>query len=299
MPEQPTPRSTAEAEGLRVLAVDDEPPALSELTYLLERTDGIAEVTAAGSAAEALDALQSRDIDAVFLDIRMPGLDGLALARVLGRFAEPPPVVFVTAYEEHAVDAFDVAAVDYLLKPVRAARLAQAIERVQGRLAAAQEDSGSATTPAPEEKPADETIAVELGGVTRYVRRSEVVYAEAQRDYVRLSTRTGGHLVRLPLTSLEERWAPAGFLRVHRRFLVNSAYVEALRTHSGRVSVDLGSGQSVPVSRRFTAAVRQALVQRHRIDRDPPSPSDGPASPSDGPAPPPDGPSATPHGRPR
>jgi DNA-binding LytR/AlgR family response regulator len=265
--------------GLRVLAVDDEPPALGELTYLLEHSDGVAEVVPTGSAADALAALQSGLFDAVFLDIRMPGIDGLALAGILTRFATPPPVVFVTAYDNHAVDAFEVAAVDYLLKPIRAERLALALTRVRAALESRRAGAplaDSSATPAegpdgdaPPDPPPDETIAVELGGVTRYIRRSEIVYVEAQRDYVRLCTRSGGHLVRVPLASLEERWEPAGFLRVHRRFLVNSAFVEALRTTAGRVSVDLGAGQSVPVSRRFTPEVRAALVQRHRVDRAP------------------------------
>lgn len=282
---------TATPTGLHVLAVDDEPPALGELTYLLEESGAVAEVTPASSAAEALAALQTREFDAVFLDIRMPGIDGLALAGILTRFAAPPPVVFVTAYDNHAVDAFEVAAVDYLLKPIRAERLALALTRVgaaiearrggpdrQGPETPAASGAAAAGTaaaePAPETPvpPVDETIAVELGGVTRYIRRSDVVYVEAQRDYVRLCTRSGGHLVRVPLATLEERWDQAGFLRVHRRYLVNSAYVEALRTAAGRVSVDLGSGQSVPVSRRFTPEVRAALVQRHRLDREPPAP---------------------------
>jgi DNA-binding LytR/AlgR family response regulator len=214
----------------------------------------------------------------------MPGIDGLALAGILSRFAAPPPVVFVTAYDNHAVDAFEVAAVDYLLKPIRAERLALALTRVRAALesrragaqpadssATAAEDPGGDSPPGP---PPDETIAVELGGVTRYIRRSDIVYVEAQRDYVRLCTRSGGHLVRIPLASLEERWEAAGFLRVHRRFLVNSAFVEALRTAAGRVSVDLGAGQSVPVSRRFTPEVRAALVQRHRLDRAPMAPGE-------------------------
>ena len=125
---------TAAPAGLRVLAVDDEPPALGELTYLLEHSDGVAEVVPTGSAAEALAALQSGEFDAVFLDIRMPGIDGLALAGILTRFATPPPVVFVTAYDNHAVDAFEVAAVDYLLKPIRAERLALALTRVRAAL---------------------------------------------------------------------------------------------------------------------------------------------------------------------
>jgi DNA-binding LytR/AlgR family response regulator len=278
---------TSTPTGLHVLAVDDEPPALGELTYLLEDSGAVAEVTPASSAAEALAALQTREFDAVFLDIRMPGIDGLALAGILTRFAAPPPVVFVTAYDNHAVDAFEVAAVDYLLKPIRAERLALALTRVGAAIEARRGsperdgDGASATAgpgaaggspePAPEapSPPPDETIAVELGGVTRYIRRSDVVYVEAQRDYVRLCTRSGGHLVRVPLATLEERWDRAGFLRVHRRYLVNSAYVEALRTTAGRVSVDLGSAQSVPVSRRFTPEVRAALVQRHRLDREP------------------------------
>jgi DNA-binding LytR/AlgR family response regulator len=250
-------------DGLVVVAVDDEEPALAELTYLLGNTPGIAQVRPAGTATDALELLQADDVDAVFLDIRMPGMDGLALARVISRFAAPPPVVFVTAYDSHAVDAFDIAAVDYLLKPIRAERLAQAVARVQRAL----ETEVAEPKTLAEEVP-DETIAVELGGVTRYVKRSDIVFVEAQRDYVRLRTRQGGHLVRVPLAALEERWEAAGFLRVHRRFLVNAMYVEGLRTAGGRVTVDLGEGQAVPVSRRHAAAVKEALVAAHRLERD-------------------------------
>jgi DNA-binding LytR/AlgR family response regulator len=249
-------------EGLVVVAVDDEQPALAELAYLLSRHPGIAQVRPANTATDALELLQADDVDAVFLDIRMPGMDGLTLARVIGRFAKPPPVVFVTAYDSHAVDAFDIAAVDYLLKPIRPQRLAEAITRVLKQLEA------PVVEPEPAQE-ADETIAVELGGVTRYVKRSEIVYVEAQRDYVRLHTRSAGHLVRVPLAALEERWSESGFLRVHRRYLVNSEFVEGLRSAGGRVSVDLGEGQSVPVSRRHAAVVKAALVDGRRLEREP------------------------------
>jgi DNA-binding LytR/AlgR family response regulator len=248
-------------DGLVVVAVDDEAPALAELAYLLTKTAGIREVRQAQNATDALELLQADDVDAVFMDIRMPGMDGLALARVIGRFSAPPPVVFVTAYDSHAVDAFDIAAVDYLLKPIRSQRLAQAVGRVQRHLDAEVEPSTHA------QEPTDETIAVELGGTTRYVKRSDIVFVEAQRDYVRLHTRETGHLVRIPLAALEEKWEAAGFLRVHRRYLVNASYVVGLRSAGGRTTVDLGQGQSVPVSRRHAPVVKEALVASRRLDR--------------------------------
>ena len=277
--------------GLTVLAVDDEPPALAELVYLLERDPGITAVTAAGTATDALDALQREEFDAVFLDIRMPRMTGLQIAGLIGRFGRPPAVVFVSAYDSHAADAFEIDAVDFVRKPVRPERLAQAIRRVAARLEStappaaftsapasapvqppavaptAAPAPAPAAAPAPASAPTDETLAVELGGVVRYLRRSHVVFAEARGDYVRLHTRDGAHLVRLSLSSLAERWADAGFVRVHRQYVVNTAYIEQLRSTAGRLSIDLGGEQSVPVSRRYTAAVKAALVADHRLNR--------------------------------
>ncbi len=173
---------------MRVLVVDDERPTLDELTYLLGQDERISEVVACDSATEALRLLQERDIDAVFLDVQMPGLTGLELAQVLSRFKETPPVVFVTAHEQHAVEAFDLRAVDYVLKPVRAERLAEAVRRVV-------EGSGGTTAPA------DEQIAVERGGVTRFINRSDIRYVEAQGDYARLHTAEDSHLLRSPSPS--------------------------------------------------------------------------------------------------
>src|SRR4051812_9673136 len=193
--------------ALRALVVDDEGPALEEISWLLSRDPRIGTVRSAASASEALRALQEDDVDVVFSDIRMPGLSGLDLAQVLTRFRDPPKVVFVTAHDDHAVEAFDLDVVDYLLKPLRESRLAEAVRRVA--------EAGTARTDP------DDAIAVDQGGVTRFVRRYDVRYVEAQGDYARLHTAGGKPLVRTALATLEEQWREAGFVRIHRSLLVN------------------------------------------------------------------------------
>lgn len=236
---------------LTVLVIDDERPALDELTFLLERDERVASVLASDSATEALRILQDLDVDAVFLDIQMPGLSGLELAEVLSRFKDPPAVVFVTAHEKHAVDAFDLHAVDYVLKPVRAERLAEAVRRVV---------SGTERRAAPE----DTQIPVERGGVTRFVDRGEISYVEAHGDYARLHTRTGdAYLVRIPLSTLEDEWRSAGFHRIHRSLLVALSHIDELRTESGRCTVLVGATE-LPVARRHTRELRDVLVRRAR-----------------------------------
>ena len=250
MTTQTTP-TTQNPARLKVLVVDDERPALDELAWLLGNDPRVGEVLTTDSAAEALRVLQEDGVDAVFMDIRMPGLTGLELARVLARFKEPPPVVFVTAHDEHAVDAFELNAVDYVLKPVRDDRLTEAVRRVV--------EAGGTTTAT---NGAD-TIAVELGGRTRFISRAAVRYVEAQGDYARLHTADGSHLVRVPLTSLEEQWHDAGFVRIHRSLLVALAHVEEVRMDSGRCTVVVG-GEELAVSRRHTRQLRDLLVRRAR-----------------------------------
>ena len=250
-PQDATGGSTGAA--LRALVVDDEAPAREELSWLLRQDDRIAEVVTASSGADALRSLDVGDIDVVFSDISMPGLDGMELARVLARFVERPQVVFVTAHDKHAVDAFAVDATDYVMKPVRKDRLAEAVRRV---VAAA--DPGTTQHVAAE--PEDETIPVELAGVTRFITRSQVRYAQAQGDYARLHTATGSHLVRIPLSSLEERWAAAGFVRIHRSTLVSLSHVKEVRMEHGRCSVVLDDAE-LQVSRRHTRELRDRLLR--------------------------------------
>lgn len=243
--------------GLRVLAVDDELPALDDLSYLLRADPRIGEVVTARDAAAALHRLDraladGRPIDAVFLDIRMPGLDGIVLGRLLAQFTSPPKIVYVTAYDGHAVEAFELKATDYLLKPVRPERLGEAIRRVAG--------GPDKLTP---DSTAPEPVPVELSGVTRFVQATEVHYVEAQGDYARLHTAAGSHLVRIPLAVLEERWRGVGFVRVHRSHLVALQHIEHLRLDSGRWTVQV-SGVELPVSRRHTRELRDLLVRRAR-----------------------------------
>jgi DNA-binding LytR/AlgR family response regulator len=244
----------APAPALTALVVDDEAPALSELAYLLEQDERIATVRTAGTAPDALRALEDGGTDVVFCDIKMPGMDGLDLARVLARFVSPPQVVFVTAYDEHAVDAFDLRATDYVMKPVRAERLGEAVRRVFDAVHGPRE---------PEAEDRDETIAVELGGVTRFVHRSQVRWVEAQGDYARLHTADESHLLRVPLSTLEERWGPAGFARIHRSTLVSLPHVDEVRSDAGRCVVRLGDVELV-VSRRHTRALRDRLIRAAR-----------------------------------
>jgi DNA-binding LytR/AlgR family response regulator len=246
--------------SLRALIVDDETPALSELAWLLGQDDRIGRVRTADSGAQALKALESEPVDVVFCDISMPGLDGLDLARVLARFSNRPHLVFVTAYDQHALDAFDLQATDYLLKPVRADRLAEAVRRV------VEAGHPARCDPDPEPEP-DETIAVELAGVTRFVQRSQVLYVEAQGDYARLHTAVGSHLVRIPLTTLEERWACAGFIRIHRSTLVALPHVDEVLMDGGRFCVRL-RGRTLQVSRRHTRQLRDLLVRGARLTRE-------------------------------
>jgi DNA-binding LytR/AlgR family response regulator len=265
---------------LRALAVDDEKPALEELLYLLRADPRVHSAEGATDATEALlrinRALDSGPegadaIDVVFLDIHMAGLTGLDVARLLAGFARPPLIVFVTAHEGFAVQAFDLKAVDYVLKPVRRERLAEAVRRVAAGVALTRE-TPQPPPRAPKEAPApQDQIPVELGGVTRFVPIADIAYVEAHGDYARLHTVTPtppsgpgprtGHLVRIPLSTLEERWASRGFVRIHRRHLVALSRIEELRLDAGTTTVRVADAELV-VSRRHARELRDLLMRR-------------------------------------
>ncbi len=254
----PTDRADVGHKGIlraSALVIDDEEPALDELSYLLRTTFSIAPVDAAQNSADAFRCLQERPYDVVFLDVRMPGLNGIELGNVLRRFAAPPAIVFVTAYEEYAVRAFEIGACDYLLKPVSRARLRTALERALGR---------SPDQPDPARDDPSAMIPVETAGRTRFIFRDQVSWVEAEGDYVRLHTTDGdSHLVRMPISHLEERWAAHGFIRIHRGYLVSFKRITEFSMTAGIHTVTV-AGHSLPVSRRHVRDVRDRILRAGR-----------------------------------
>lgn len=238
---------------ISVLIADDEQPAIDELAFLLGQDPRIGLIHQASSGAEAIRLLTREPVDAAFLDIHMPGLNGFDLARAMQRFERRPALVFVTADEEGALEAFDLAAVDYLLKPVRTERLQRSITRIVEALKASTVPSTDAAASAAQ----PEMIAVTLGGTTRMIRRDEVRYVQAQGDYARLHTEEASYLVRVPMADLERQWSDA-FVRIHRSYLVAIPHLSRIRLGGDHPSVTVGAAE-LPVSRRLLPALRERL----------------------------------------
>ena len=232
---------------LKALLVDDEVPARSELRYLLGEAGGVEVVGEAGSANEALQLIRAIPYDVVFLDVNMPGLSGIELAETLNEVKHPPAIVFVTAHSEHAVEAFEVAAVDYLVKPVEIRRLRTAIERL---------------TPAAQAPVKVDRIPVEKAGRKLLLQVPDITQIMAKDDYSYIYTEGERYLSTLSLADLEQKLEPQGFFRVHRRYLVNLAQVrEVAPMYGGTMELTLkdAAGSKVPVSRRRAPMLKRAL----------------------------------------
>lgn len=235
--------------ALNVLVVDDEAPALADLSRLLRSATGTGDVCTAANGPQALRTLAERPFDAVFLDVRMPGIDGLELARVLRRFDEPPAVVFVSAYETGAVDAFELKALDYLMKPVSSRRLAEALGRVR-------EARGAVST-----RPDDVVPLPTLRGGTRLVPRDSILFLQADGDYVRVICDEERFLMRGRVSELARRWHDHGFVQVHRGYVANlRRAVEVRPRENGTAVLAFSDGREIPVARRHVAGLRRELV---------------------------------------
>lgn len=258
---------------LRVALVDDEPPALRRLQMAIDKTSDVEVVGQATNGEDALALIRRGDIDVVLLDIRMPGLSGLDLARAIDP-VEAPAFIFVTAFSRFATDAFELAAVDYLLKPVEFERLHEALERARVRLRSrvansriAELEEVVAALRATEVEPpqsgfADEIWVPDRGDRVR-LPVSLIDWVEAERDYVRIHSRGRSFLVRKAIRKLQAELDPADFLRVHRGALVRrDRIVRLARRAGGPAAVVLQSGAEVPVARRQAAQVRKLVGTR-------------------------------------
>jgi DNA-binding LytR/AlgR family response regulator len=271
-----TVSTSANTPGLVVLAVDDEKDGLDMMVERLEANRYVRKVIKAFDATEALRHLGGDDeeltarrnagkpiVDAVFSDLKMPGLTGMEMAKVLAGFKPSPVLVFITGHGEgtDAVDAFDLGAVDFIPKPCDQGRMDRAVQRVISKLRG---DGLVGEAPQVASEPADdEVIPVELAGNTKLIPRSSVRWVEAQGDYARLFTTDGSHLVRIPLAQLEERWEKAGFVRIHRSYLVPINLITELQLGGNGYHVVIGDDErKLPVSRRHTRELKDRIVRR-------------------------------------
>lgn len=265
---------------LRILIVDDEAPARKRLTELVKKTKGIELLEACGDGRSAIEHILRKDPDLVFLDVQMPEITGIEVVRLVGP-DRMPPVVFVTAYDQYALKAFELAAVDYLLKPFSDDRFEQAVERarehvrhrsfdeisdrmmdllrsagqVQSRgpdvtSSSSAENGPSSTETHESEFPLIERIAVQRRNEIELVPVEDVVYFEAEGSYVNVHTSERTHLIRERMKTLEERLPTASFCRIHRSTIVHLDWVEALEpTDPGDIVARLTTGKRLRVSR--------------------------------------------------
>lgn len=240
---------------MKVVIADDEPLARERLRSLLAEQPGVEVVAEAENGEQALHACAALQPDLVLLDIAMPGLDGLEAARHLATFDPRPAVVFCTAYDAHALSAFEAAAIDYLMKPVRPERLAAALERARTFLAGR---SGHPGTPSQQ---ARTLLCARLRGSLRLIPIEDIHYLQAEEKYVVVHHARGEDLIEESLKSLEEEFV-GRFVRIHRNCLVaRHELLELRRNSAGQVQALLRHGKApLEVSRRCVASIKQDLL---------------------------------------
>jgi len=246
---------------LRTLVVDDEPLAIERLTFLLNDISGTQVVGSACNGREAVEQIAALKPDIVFLDVQMPEQNGLRVAAAVPE-EERPEIVFVTAFEQYAADAFEVDAADYLLKPVRFDRLWQAIERAKRRkyLRQIAERAEQESEAAGARSTHEDGIWVQTRGAATFVPIESIDWIEAQRDYVMLHTATRSHIVRMSMRALEEKLDPGELMRVHRSaFARASNVVEVQRMGRSVSALVLRDGAIVQVGPSYAGTVAERL----------------------------------------
>ncbi len=247
------------ADDLRVILVDDEEPARRLLREYLEGIPKVSIVAECGNGFEAVKAVAEHDPDLMLLDIQMPKLDGFEVVELL---EQELPIIFITAHDEHALRAFEVHAVDYLLKPHSAERLAEALERARERIGRGEEMpplEDVAAAARPDREPL-ERILVRDSSEVRVIPAEEVDYIEARDDTVAIHVGGATHLKARRLSTLEERLDPKRFIRVHRSFIINIDRLRSIELYAkdSRIAI-LADGAKVPVSRSGYSRLRELL----------------------------------------
>ncbi len=236
------------ADRLRTLIVDDEPAAIRRLVRLCAALPVVEVIATASDGATALDKLHRTSVDLILLDIEMPGMSGIAFSEQLVDLEATPAIVFVTAYEQFAIQAFSVNAVGYLLKPIDPILLCATIERVMS-----QHKKPVATVPDPV------VFWAPYRGALVRLESNDIDYISGEDDYARLHCGNASYLVAERLYAIEQRLGEVRFIRIHRSTLINSHRIAALELDAGSWSVRLSSGERLAVGRSFLARLRTHL----------------------------------------
>ena len=244
---------------MNVLIVDDEPLAREGMTLLLRDEPSIASVAEARNGAEAVESIRARRPDLVMLDVQMPEMDGFGVLRAIGA-EHMPPVIFVTAHDRYAIQAFEVNAIDYLLKPVTRERCSQALVRVRERMGAGADNlhvmSLLQQLAAPPRYLA--RVALRASGKISFVNIEDILCVQAAENYVQLHLRNARHLLHVPIATFESSLDPALFLRIHRSLIVNVKHIHELETGPhGEYIVVLHGGMRLQSSRSYHDKIKK------------------------------------------
>ena len=244
---------------LKVLVVDDEPLAREGLKLLVGRQPQVGFVSEARNGREAVVLIREQKPDLVFLDVQMPRTDGFAVVHTVGA-ERMPPVIFVTAHDQYAIKAFEVNAIDYLLKPVTRERCSQALARVRERISQGNDNQHVMSLLQQLAAPPRylQRVALRSAGKIGFVNIEDVLFAQAAENYVQLNLKTSRHLLHVPIATLEASLDPADFLRIHRSIIVNVRHIKELETGPhGEYIVVLHGGTKLQSSRSYHEKIKK------------------------------------------
>ncbi len=247
---------------IQTLIADDEVLSRTKLRYLLDGEPDIEVVGEGSNASEVIDLVGVTAPQLLFLDVKMPGMNGLEVVEQLSRGDRPVPhIIFTTAYDQYALQAFEIRAIDYLLKPFTAERLQMAVQRVREQIEFSELSAGR--TKNPKDKSGYTTrLVFKSRGRILFLSVTDIRWIGAEENYVRICTAHETHLLRETMASMEQKLDPNSFLRVHRSAIVNLKYVREVRTETqGDFVVQMIDGQKVPMSRSYHARIRELLAK--------------------------------------